>query len=501
MNKISLIIPVYNKAKYIRRCLDSVENQSDPNAQVIIVDDESTDGSGEICKEYASRLGWCYCRIKHSGVAVARNCGMALAEGKYITFLDADDALTEDAIDVMNRISRHGFNIYQFGQYRCHSLVTYKDQFRKGFYDLNGMPRRWPMVWNKLYKASFLKRHHMRFIDGMQFGEDEVFNVQCILANGGLYHAPQTLIRHYFDDKQSLCRGELDLARLERLIEELRKLQKRQNDPAKAQWIARKIAIHESSPLFARFGYKAPHTERKPTGKYDIVYLVKNSYRNEELRYSLRSVEANWKYKSVWFYGGCPEGLKPDHYVAVKQFGDTKWQRVRNMMVEVCTNDSITEDFWLFNDDFFVLKPKPENMKPLYNTTLEERIKKIEGRHGGIPTDYTKPLRHLVKTLKNANKGTLDYAVHKPMLINRKKMLEVLERFPDEPMMRALYGNYWNIGGTSRPDMKIQLTRWNGTANAMREWDFVSTSDASFQNGDVGRYLRDKFKTPSRFEV
>ena len=87
------------------------------------------------------------------------------------------------------------------------------------------------------------------------------------------------------------------------------------------------------------------------------------------------------------------------------------------------------------------------------------------------------------------------------MLINRKKMLEVLDKFPNEPMSRALYGNYWEIGGESKHDMKIQRTQYKKSAQAIKEWDFVSTSDESFRNGNIGRYLRDMFNVKSRFEV
>ena len=265
---------------------------------------------------------------------------------------------------------------------------------------------------------------------------------------------------------------------------------------SKKEWIKNKIKAHQESPLYQRFGYK-----RKPNGKYDIVYFLKQSPTNEELRYSLRSVEKNWQYNDVWFYGGCPNGLKPDHHVPLSQTASSKWQRVRNMIYEACKNDNITEDFWLFNDDFFILKPKSENMPPQYNRTLEDRIEKIEKRHGGIPDEYTNRLRHLVKTLKSVSKPTLDYAVHKPILINRKRMLEVLESFPDEPMVRALYGNYWKIGGVSNHDMKIKILNYPKMTLVMRDWDFLSTSDSSFENGNVGKYIKDKFDIKSRFEI
>ena len=233
----------------------------------------------------------------------------------------------------------------------------------------------------------------------------------------------------------------------------------------------------------------------------DVVYFVKESPKNEELRYSLRSLEENWQYNRVWFVGGCPAGLKPDCEMRLNQHEPSKWENVREMMRKVCENDEITENFWLFNDDFFILRPMRENMPPQYGKTLEDRIEQIESTHYGQRTEYTKRLRHLANTLKKAGKGTLNYAMHKPMLINRKKMLEVIEKFPDEPMVRALYGNYWEIGGEDVHDMKIEMCNWKNTATAVKEWEFVSTSDESFDGGQIGRWLRDRFNTPSRFEV
>ena len=497
--KVSLIVTVYNKAPYLKRCLDSVANQTEKNFQCIIIDDGSTDGSGKICDEYAKRYKWqVFHKKRNSGVSEARNSGMSRAKGEYLAFLDADDALTDDALDVMTRITRHDMNIIQFGQYRCHGGAEIPDRIRKGFCGLNALPKRWAMVWNKIYKRDFIKGNNIKFIKGMQFGEDEIFNVEAAMANGGLYHAPQTLIKHYFDDHESLCRGELDLKRLTGLTDELERLLAKETDHAKAQFLAEKIQAHKDSKLFARFGY---NKERGRKGKYDIVYFLRPGNINEELRYSLRSVEKNWQYNEVWFYGGCPDGLRPDHHVWLPQRELSKWERVRGMLIEACSNDDITEDFWLFNDDFFVLTPHNENMPPQCNKTLQDRIKQVESNHGGNETEYTARLKHLIKTLESAGKGCVDYSVHKPILINRKKALEVLEKFPDEPMFRALYGNYWEIGGVSCHDMKIGSMTFKRTKEAITTWDFVSTEDETFRSGQIGRYLRDMFSTPSRFEM
>lgn len=499
MAQISLIITVYNKVNFVTRCLESVAKQTDKSAQIIIVDDGSTDGSDKICDQYAKEYGWEIYHTKNNGVAEARNFGMDKATGDYIAFLDADDAILSITLEIMNKIARHDFNIYQFGQIRWASgnvRNTYRVVSNKGEYILEtDMPKHWQMVWNKMYKTSFLKKYRIRFKKGMQFGEDECFNVKCILANGGLYQAPQILMEHYFDDLNSICRGHLNKELLNGLIKELKNIASKQKSIKKKQWVENLIERHEHSDLFLRLGY-----ERKNTGKYDIVYFVKQNPINEELRYSLRSVEKNCRYNTVWFYGGCPDGLKPDHYVWCSQNELSKWERVRGMLRQACLNDEITEDFWLFNDDFFVMKPMSENMPPQCNKTLQDRIKGIESRHGG-ETEYTAQLKHLVKTLEKAGKGMVDYTVHKPMLINRKKMLEVLDKFPKEPMFRALYGNYWEIGGESKHDMKISKVDYNQTVYAINNWEFISTGDNSFARGKVGRYLRDIFSIKSRFEV
>ena len=117
-----------------------------------------------------------------------------------------------------------------------------------------------------------------------------------------------------------------------------------------------------------------------------------------------------------------------------------------------------------------------------------------------VSNDYTRRLRHLCQTLERAGKDCLNYGVHKPMLINREKMLQVLKMFPDEPMNRALYGNYWDIGGVRRKDMKIRVLSYPNMAEVKTQWEFLSTSDESFDNGEVGAFIKGKFKNKTRFE-
>lgn len=81
----------------------------------------------------------------------------------------------------------------------------------------------------------------------------------------------------------------------------------------------------------------------------DIVYFVKDTESNEELRYSLRTLK-NFPHRKVWLYGGCPAGLKPDKWVHLVQDKENKWENVRMMLESACKNKEISSSFWLFND-------------------------------------------------------------------------------------------------------------------------------------------------------
>lgn len=227
---------------------------------------------------------------------------------------------------------------------------------------------------------------------------------------------------------------------------------------------------------------------------HDIVYILRDG-KNEELRYSLRSVERNYPHKRVIFYGGKPDGIEPDLFVPYAQPGDTKWEKVRNTIELICKNDNLTEDFILFNDDFFIMKPV-ETPTNYYDGTLDERIKTIEGAVSGRHSEYSDRLRHLAETLRSAGVANpLNYAHHTPMIINRKKMLETLKKYPNEPMFRALYGNINQIGGENMPDVKFYQRR-----QPFPVGQYVSTADESWEQEKIGQIIRGKFAQRSRFE-
>lgn len=222
----------------------------------------------------------------------------------------------------------------------------------------------------------------------------------------------------------------------------------------------------------------------------DIVYFVKDTKSNEELRYSLRSL-INFPHRKVWFYGGCPDGLKPDHHIKVLQDQPTKWQNIFKMFKMACSNKDITEDFWLFNDDFFVMK-KVKNGPNWFNGDLYKRVVTLEDTHDGI-TPYSQQLRYTLQELEGMGCTTKNYALHVPMLINRKNGQELIN-IMDGPMIRCLYGNYFNIGGEEHPDVKI-----DSKTKLYKEGEYLSTNDNSF-SGAVGEQIAKLFPDKCKYE-
>ena len=108
MDLISVIIPIYNVEKYLRRCLDSICNQMYQNLEIVLVDDGSTDSSGKIADEYARRDTRFHVMHKQNGgLSDARNAGLSYCHGTYIVFVDSDDYVTEDYVMVLYDLLKH----------------------------------------------------------------------------------------------------------------------------------------------------------------------------------------------------------------------------------------------------------------------------------------------------------------------------------------------------------------------------------------------------------
>ena len=147
--KISVIIPVYNCEKFITSCVESLNRQTMPtdDFQIIFVNDGSKDGSGRICEKFAAEnANITYFEKENGGVSSARNKGFELAEGKYIMFLDADDALGAKSLEAIYNFFEAHYNetdlvTYSIDYINEKGVVTTHKRFdvmsHSGIYDIN----------------------------------------------------------------------------------------------------------------------------------------------------------------------------------------------------------------------------------------------------------------------------------------------------------------------------------------------------------------------------
>ena len=229
----------------------------------------------------------------------------------------------------------------------------------------------------------------------------------------------------------------------------------------------------------------------------DIVYILREDIGRapDELIYSLRSVEQFFPHRKVWFVCGQPTGLTPDERLVHKQCGNNKWERVKSSYLKICDCANISENFFLFNDDFFVLKrPNPEFIN-FVDGSLEHRIRQLE-KNNGFSSNYSKGLSMLALDLRTKHLDTMNFALHVPILYNKTMIKKTIAAFPGNSMFRSAYGNFIQVPYMSHKDVKI----YDMTTLPKEDWDFVSTTEESFAKGAVGNYIRQLFPDPSYFE-
>jgi len=160
----------------------------------------------------------------------------------------------------------------------------------------------------------------------------------------------------------------------------------------------------------------------------DLVYIVKPGDKNEDLKYSLRSVEKFVPHNNIWIVGYKPNWVYNVGYIPVAQT-ENKWKNSVKNIIAACSNEYISDDFILMNDDFFAIKPIKDLIESvnvslgLLDDTLKERKKKK------IDSSWGKAFGHVNKLLETLGvpKPYYNYESHTPILINKKRYLEVME--------------------------------------------------------------------------
>ena len=225
--------------------------------------------------------------------------------------------------------------------------------------------------------------------------------------------------------------------------------------------------------------------------QHDIVYILREDIDPEELRYSLRSLD-NFPHRLVWFVGGKPKGITPDRQIVHKQQGPTKWDLIKSSMLRVTKEEELSASFFLFNDDFFIMKPVAENWINYIDGTLAERIEQFRKENPWL-TPYARTLYKAEQELKSQGATTYNFDVHLPMLFEKSKIGAIMRC--SSPQMRSVYGNITKSEFVQHKDVKVYALD-----EVPEDPDFLSTNDNTFKDGKVGEYIRERFTTPSRFE-
>lgn len=232
------------------------------------------------------------------------------------------------------------------------------------------------------------------------------------------------------------------------------------------------------------------------TDNLDIVYCVKERCLSDELRYSLRSLE-NIPHNKVWIYGGCPGWVNTKEVIHIPTPQDrvNKWLNTSLLLEKIVENDKITEDFIWFNDDFFVLKPIDE-LVYYYDRNLVARVADFNKLSFTLSSPYPRRLMGAARALRKEKADILNFEVHIPIIFNRKKLAGIFEKFPAIGAKRSLYGNMYGEEKQSIKDVKIYGCDTIPSDDSV----FLSTSDMSFREGEVGKYIRGKFKKKCKYE-
>ena len=199
--KLSVIVPVYNVAPYLSKCLTSLQAQTCIDYEVLLIDDGSSDDSAQICQTFVKQAPtkFKYFRKENGGLSDARNYGMRYATGQYLAFIDADDYVEPEMFAEMLKLTQDG----QKKVVECNFWWEYPDKTLPDSqtmyqdlkdYLINGRV----VAWNKLYLRKWVQDNHLQFPKGKLY-EDQVFffeMVSCLTTIEEVAVYPQCML-HY----------------------------------------------------------------------------------------------------------------------------------------------------------------------------------------------------------------------------------------------------------------------------------------------------------------
>lgn len=220
MPSISIIVPVYRAEKVLHYCIDSILNQKFTDFELILVDDGSPDSSGKICDKYAEKDT----RVKvihkqNGGVSSARNAGIEVAQGEYICFVDSDDYLEKDYLEILVETKKKfpdydsvwcGFQTVEDYNGKNNKDVIAENNTKFSCYSLEDimlLHEKWldASPCNKLFNKRVVVNNNIKFPDDLSLGEDLLFNFEYLdCSEGKIVVINKPLYNYIRDGKESL---------------------------------------------------------------------------------------------------------------------------------------------------------------------------------------------------------------------------------------------------------------------------------------------------------
>lgn len=229
MPKVSVIVPVYKAEKYLNRCIDSILTQTFTNWELLLIDDGSPDRSGEICDEYAKKDN--RIRVYHKenrGVSSARNCGLNNMCGEFVTFVDADDCLYPNALEVLFKyIATNNYDLIQCCFNRAYISGQRENNVKSVV--LNGKDYAISKVlgthvWGSLFKSEYIRKNKLYF-ENIKIGEDQIFILDYLKYADSVAKVPDILY-YYMDNNESASHNQ----KIEDIIESVKVFGHRKRD-------------------------------------------------------------------------------------------------------------------------------------------------------------------------------------------------------------------------------------------------------------------------------
>ena len=223
MIDVSVIVPVYKVEKYLKRCVESICNQTLENIEIILVDDGSPDKCPKICDEYAERDS----RIrvihkKNGGLSSARNAGLQIATGRYVGYVDSDDYVELDMFEQLYQCAEQNQVDFVMADYwRVNGLERRKKSLdiRGGVYNKSDIIREiYPIlimresvdygpllsVWHCLYKTEFVKKNHLYFDEEIKWSEDCIYSAILGYSANSFFYLKDKYVYNYIQNEGSI---------------------------------------------------------------------------------------------------------------------------------------------------------------------------------------------------------------------------------------------------------------------------------------------------------